>query len=670
MGERQTQILREQYVSSILRQEIGWFDVGSAAELSTKVADLSGKVQDGVGRKLSDCIQYFFQISGAFVVAFYLSWRLSLVLLVCFPVVGAAGYFMISAIGEATTNALSQYAAAGGLATESLNSIRTVSALNLQPFVIQRYREHLTNAMNVGIYKGFRVGLGNGLLFCACFCCYALAFWYGSLLVAEDVRGDCSGDGCQTGGSIMACFFSILMGAIAMGQISPPLLAFSSAVTAASEMLALCEREPLIDGLSTEGLKPSKESVKGHIAFQNITFCYPTRPDTPVCQEFSLSIQPGETVAICGASGSGKSTTANLLLRFYDPQNGSVTLDGVDIRNLNSRWLRNQIGYVGQEPYLFSGTIADNISDGIDQEIDASVGGAGARSSVEDMRERVVAAAKLANAHDFIMSFPGGYDTDVGSNGVSMSGGQKQRIAIARALIKNPPVLLFDEATSALDTASEQMVQASIDALQQNRAHTTIIIAHRLSTIRGADRIALLQGGAIAELGTHQELLAAPHSLYAELVCMQMDQGEGDEFGDGRSDKEGQAFSAERADCVPEVPTTSLSIAVPGVDSSCTSPGGITVGGVAERTSADEEESVAAPAGVTKRMWSMVMTHRGWLAVGLLGAMLFGACFPLWGFLLARAQSNFYEEDAQEIEKGGEEVAIQFLLLVRINFIQ
>ena len=406
--------------------------------------------------------------------------------------------------------------------------------------------------------------------------------------------------------------------------------------------------------------------MKGKVVFDNVTFCYPARPDTKVCEGFALTVEPGETVAICGQSGSGKSTAANLLLRFYDPQEGAVTLDGVDIRTLNSRWLRSQIGYVGQEPYLFSGTIGANISDGIDQEVSDQL-----NVTAEVMHARIVAASKLANCHDFIMDFPDGYDTDVGSNGVSMSGGQKQRIAIARALIKNPPILLFDEATSALDTASEQMVQASIDALQQNRSHTTIVIAHRLSTIRGADKIALLHGGVIAELGTHEELIVNSDSRYAELVRMQMHQGEGDEFDASSGPDTGGntgTGSAEVGTLVVK-PTDVLDVSSKDmeypqrvtksntVDDSTATPEGGGEGGE------DGKADPPVASGVSKRMWAMVMTHYGWMAVGLFGAMVYGATYPLWGLLLARAQSNFYENDPDEIEEGGEEVAIQFLIL-------
>ena len=255
-------------------------------------------------------------------------------------------------------------------------------------------------------------------------------------------------------------------------------------------------------------------TTTGHIELRNVDFSYPSRPDVKVCKGYNLIIRPGETVALCGSSGAGKSTIMNLLLRFYDPIEGAVLLDNVDIRTFNVRWLRNRMGYVGQEPVLFAGTIADNIAYGVDRQVD------GVQDAVT-LRKRIEAAARLANAHDFISSFPQGYDTDVGANGGSMSGGQKQRIAIARALIKQPAVLLLDEATSALDAASERIVQQSIDDLQASKAQTTIIIAHRLSTIRNADRIAVVSEGRIVELGTHDELVAL-NGLYSDLVSLQM----------------------------------------------------------------------------------------------------------------------------------------------------
>jgi len=246
----------------------------------------------------------------------------------------------------------------------------------------------------------------------------------------------------------------------------------------------------------------SKAEVKGRITFEDVHFRYPSRLDQPVCQGYNLTVEAGTTVALVGASGSGKSTAIQLVERFYDPDQGSVMLGGTNLRELNVAWLRQQIGLVAQEPVLFSGTIAENIA----------YGKPGAT------RQDVEAAAHMANAHDFIMSFPDGYDTDVGEKGGQLSGGQKQRVAIARAMIKDPAVLLLDEATSALDTESERVVQAALDELLKKTKRTTIVIAHRLTTIRDADKICVVDKGVIVEEGTHEELMAkGPKGFYFKL---------------------------------------------------------------------------------------------------------------------------------------------------------
>ena len=310
------------------------------------------------------------------------------------------------------------------------------------------------------------------------------------------------------------------------------------------------ERKSCIDPLSNHGT--TLPSVRGGVELRDVQFAYPTRPQVKVCDGYSLRVEPGQVVALCGPSGSGKSTVIALLERFYDPQQGQVLLDGVDIRTLNVRWLRQQLGLVAQEPVLFTGTVAENIEYGKE----------GAT------RDEVMAAARMADAHDFItqvglslhtlsqkkqalpfgnepaplyalvlcarfthhqhpptaaQKLVHGYNTDVGSRGAQLSGGQKQRIAIARALVRQPAVLLLDEATSALDYESEGFVQAAIDQLIEEHDFTTIMIAHRLNTICHADQIAVVNQGAVVEQGTHAELLErGEHGVYAQLWAAQM----------------------------------------------------------------------------------------------------------------------------------------------------
>ena len=269
---------------------------------------------------------------------------------------------------------------------------------------------------------------------------------------------------------------------------------------AAAEIFKLTARKPPIDSFDEAGEKPA--SVRGEIELRDVTFAYPSARDRLVCRGYSLRIPAGKTVALCGPSGSGKSTIIQLLERFYDPLSGMVMLDGTDIRTLNVRWLRSQMGLVGQEPVLFQGTVAQNIGYGRD----------GAT------QEEIEQAATMANAHGFItQDLQNGYEAQVGQGGGKLSGGQKQRIAIARALLKKPAVLLLDEATSALDNVSEREVQQALNEIMETQKRTTLVIAHRLSTIRSADKIVVLNDGSVMEEGTHAELLEAG-GMYATMV--------------------------------------------------------------------------------------------------------------------------------------------------------
>ncbi|OXB52858.1 hypothetical protein ASZ78_009154, partial [Callipepla squamata] len=399
---------------------------------------------------------------------------------------------VLQAVAKLTGRELKAYAKAGGVADEVLSSIRTVAAFGGEKKEVERYDKNLVFAQHWGIRKGIIMGLFSGYMWFIIFLCYALAFWYGSKLVLEEDE--------YSPGTLLQVFFGVLVGALNLGQASPCLEAFATGRGAAANIFETIDRKPTIDCMSEEGYKLDK--VRGEIEFHNVTFHYPSRPDVKILDNLSMVIKTGETTAFVGASGAGKSTTIQLIQRFYDPTDGMITLDGHDIRSLNIQWLRSQIGVVEQEPVLFATTIAENIRYGRDD------------ATMED----IIRAAKQANAYKFIMDLPQQFDTHVGEGGSQMSGGQKQRIAIARALVRNPKILLLDMATSALDNESEAVVQEALQKAHLGR--TAISIAHRLSAVKAADVIIGFEHGRAVERGTHEELLKRK-GVYFMLVTLQ-----------------------------------------------------------------------------------------------------------------------------------------------------
>ncbi|KAM9807166.1 ATP-dependent translocase ABCB1-like [Syngnathus typhle] len=488
---RQVKRIRKCFFHSIMRQDIGWFDVNETASLNTRLVDDIYKIQEGIGDRIGMLIQSLSTFIASLIVGLSIGWKLAMVILGICPLLGLAAAIFSKVVTSFTAKEQAAYAKAGAVAEEVLSAIRTVFAFSGQQREIQRYRRNLEEAKNMGIKKAISSNTAMGFTFMMIFLSYALAFWYGSMLVRNKE---------YTTGTILTVLFALILGAIALGQTSPNLQSFSSARGAAHHVYSIIDNKPNIDSYSESGFKP--DSIQGNIEFKNIHFNYPSRPEVKVLNNMSLSVTSGQTMALVGSSGCGKSTTVQLLQRFYDPQEGSVYIDGHDIRSLNIRYLREMIGVVSQEPVLFATTIAENIRYG--------------RTDVT--QQEIERAAKEANAYDFIMNFPDKFDTLVGDRGTQMSGGQKQRIAIARALVRNPKILLLDEATSALDVESETIVQAALDKARLGR--TTIIVAHRLSTIRNADIIAGFQNGAVVELGTHSQLMEK-HGVYQTLVTMQ-----------------------------------------------------------------------------------------------------------------------------------------------------
>ncbi|KAI5092339.1 ATP-binding cassette, sub-family B (MDR/TAP), member 4 isoform 1, partial [Silurus meridionalis] len=514
---RQVKRLRKLFFHSILKQDIGWFDVNETGQLNTRLADAIGKtchaqknilftniciifcsffsdifkINEGIADKLGTLIQSLTTFLTGFIIGFIKGWKLTLVIVSISPLLGISAAVISKVMTSFTSMEQTSYAKAGAVAEEVLSAIRTVFAFGGQKKEIKRYQKNLEDAKNVGIKKAITVNIAVGFTYFMIYMSYALSFWYGSTLIFA---------GEYDIGTLLTVFFAVVIGAFGLGQTSPNIQAFSSARGAAHKVFNIIDHKPSINSFSDEGYKP--DMVKGNIEFKDIHFSYPSRQDAKVLNNMNLKISSGQTIALVGSSGCGKSTTVQLIQRFYDPQEGAVTIDGHDIRSLNVRCLREMIGVVSQEPILFATTITENI-----------------RYGREDVtQEEIEQATREANAYDFIMKLPDKFETLVGDRGTQMSGGQKQRIAIARALVRNPKILLLDEATSALDTESEAIVQAALDKVRLGR--TTVIVAHRLSTIRNADVIAGFQDGKVVELGTHEELMEKK-GVYQSLVTMQ-----------------------------------------------------------------------------------------------------------------------------------------------------
>uniref|UniRef100_A0A8C8RS07 ATP-binding cassette sub-family B member 5 n=1 Tax=Pelusios castaneus TaxID=367368 RepID=A0A8C8RS07_9SAUR len=485
---RQTKKIRKTFFHAILGQELSWFDISNSGELNTRLTEDINKINDGIGDKVVQLFQNMSTFIVGIVIGFVKGWKLTLVILATSPLVVISAAFCSKMIITLTSKELTAYAKAGAVAEEVLSSVRTVVAFGGQEKEINRYTSKLGEAKNLGIKKAIASKLSLGFLYLIINGCYGLGFWYGTTLILDESSG-------YTIGTVLAVFFCVTFSSYCLGTAAPHFETFSIARGAAFKVFKIIDQKPAIDSFSSDGYK--LDHIKGTLEFNNIQFSYPSRPDVQVLKGLSLKIDSGQTVALVGSSGCGKSTTVQLLQRFYDPQEGVITVDGHDIKSLNVRHYREFIGVVSQEPVLFGTTIRNNIRYG--------------REDVTD--EEIENAAKEANAYDFIMGLPDKFNTLVGERGAQMSGGQKQRIAIARALVRNPKILLLDEATSALDTESESVVQAALEKASKGR--TTLVIAHRLSTIRTANVIVAIADGAVAEEGTHAELMAKRGVYYS-----------------------------------------------------------------------------------------------------------------------------------------------------------
>nr|QNH67872.1 ATP-binding cassette transporter subfamily B member 1-like protein X12 [Brachionus rotundiformis] len=496
-AERQLKRIRNNLFLSLLRQEMAFYDKNSPGELSSRITANVETLKLGMGFKIAEFISLIGRGIGCLIYALISAWKFSIVALAIMPFISVSTAFMISFIKKFTIKELESYGISGKIAQEVLSSIRVVLSFGSMRKEIKNYETNLENAEKMSIKKGLYTGFFTGLALFLFNCVFALGIYYGTYLS----RDDCV---AFPPASILRSLLLMVTATFSIGQGLPFLKDLSEARAAASTVFQIIEKKSQIDIFDKEN-KIRPDTFKGNITFSNVSFSYPQRKEVKILNKLSMTIPAGKTVALCGASGGGKSTIIQLLQRFYEPQSGSIKLDKKEIKDLDLEWLREQMALVSQEPVLFSTTIRENIRLG---RLDAT-------------DEEIEKAAKSANAHSFIMTCPNKYDTQVGERGSQLSGGQKQRIAIARAILRNPKILLLDEATSALDYESEKIVQDALEKAKVGR--TTIIIAHRLSTIQNADIIMSLVDGKVIEEGSHENLMALKGKYY-ELVTSQSSQ--------------------------------------------------------------------------------------------------------------------------------------------------
>ncbi len=493
LGERVTADVRNAVYAHVITQSPEFFETTQTGEVLSRLTTDTTLIQSVVGTSISMALRNSLLFLGGLVMLFVTSAKLSAIIIVLL----AAVVFPIVLFGRRvrtlSRDSQDRVADASAMAGEILNAMPTVQAFTHEKIEATRFSSSVENAFATAMRRIRARSLLTMMAILLVFGAIVFVLWLGAHAVMQ---------GGMSGGELgqFILYASIVAGSI--GALSEVLGEAQRAAGATERLLDLIALESPIQSPSTPHQLPARTANGATLNLRNVTFHYPSRPATPALQGLSLAVRAGETIALVGASGAGKTSMFQLILRFYDAQEGEIQLDGVDIRSIDLEELRNAIGVVPQETIIFSANALENIRYG--------------RANATD--EEVINAAKMAAAHEFIERLPEAYQSFLGERGVRLSGGQRQRIAIARALLKNPPLLLLDEATSALDAESERLVQGALELAMQGR--TTIIIAHRLATVQRADRIIVLDRGQIVETGTHAELVAHG-GIYANLAELQ-----------------------------------------------------------------------------------------------------------------------------------------------------
>ncbi|RED27125.1 ABC-type multidrug transport system fused ATPase/permease subunit [Flavobacterium cutihirudinis] len=478
---------------NLVKLPMSFYSQKRVGELNSRISADISQLQDTFTTTIAEFLRQFILIIGGFVILGSISPKLTLMMLAIVPVVAVAAVIFGRFIRKYGKKTQDKVAESQVIVEETLQGISNVKAFANEWYEIQRYKNKIKEIVKIAIKGGQYRGYFASFIILCLFGCVVAVVWYGITLT---IRGEVEG----VGDLISFVLYTTFIGA-SFGGIAEMYAQIQKAVGATERVFELLEETP--EEINTNSKVHTIEKIKGNVTFKNVAFHYPSRKEVQVLKDVNFSAEFGQKIAIVGPSGAGKSTISSLLLRFYDITSGEILVDGKNIHDYDLENLRGNMSIVPQDVILFGGTIRENIAYG---KPDAS-------------DEEIIAAAKQANAFNFIEGFPEKFETLVGERGVKLSGGQRQRIAIARALLKNPSILILDEATSSLDSESEKLVQEALEVLMEGR--TSIIIAHRLSTIRNADKILVLDNGKISEEGTHQELINLENGIYKNLSNLQ-----------------------------------------------------------------------------------------------------------------------------------------------------